>query len=913
MNVQRSLVFSSCLSLALLSAACGGRQAPAGDAAESPRAAVAAEGMPLGPEATAPALRLEGDARPLGYELWLDLDPASEIFTGEVVIALALDQPSERVWLNATELEILAAELALADETLALSMLRAPSEDFVGFDFGRTVEAGEASLRIRYRGRLRDRAQSGVFRREDEGARYLFTQFEPVSARRAFPCFDEPGFKVPWTLRIDVPEGDHALTNAPLVSEQAGPRPGTRSFQFATTEPLPSYLIAFAVGPFEFVDLGTIGRAQTPARIVVPRGRSAQVRYAAEVTPRVLDLLEAYFDQPYPYAKLDSVAVPQLGFAMEHPGLITYDDKRILAPPSQESDDFRRRYVSVALHEIAHQWFGNLVTMRWWDDLWLNESFATWMATKQLPAFEPAWHSGLPALERAHLALAADELLAARRVREPVTSTNDIFSSFNAMTYSKGNAILTMFEGWIGPERFRAGVRAYLREHAHGNAALEDFLAALAAASDERASAAVRSFLDQSGAPVISAEVVCEPGEPLVIELAQEHFLPMGSEGSTTDRVWQVPVCVKYGQRTGKPREQCVLLDDEVGTIEIQGPRRCPAWVLGNADAKGYYRTSYGLGAISLLLGPVRGQLSEAERAGVAEDLRAQIAAGGIEMGEALALVPRLFADPSERVARSALELVAGAHLHMVPAALGDAYGRFVRASFAKRARQLGWQTRPDDPVARRELRALLLPLVALAGGDAELRAEAQELARAWLAQLDALDGEQVESLGPVLAVAVATGGDELRAELVRALAGAKDAGMRRRLIFGLAHARAPEQVRANLALVRAGEIGGHEADDLVLVPLRNPALRADAYALIEEQREALLEALPRGDRRLLIHAAAAFCDQEHLDQLAAMAEGADAILGGPQAVAEDRERVKLCMVQRAAHRPSVEAFLKQQ
>ena len=308
---------------------------------------------------------------------------------------------------------------------------------------------------------------------------------------------------------------------------------GMKRVRFTRTAPLPSYLIALAVGPFDVVDGGVAGKNKTPLRYLTPRGRSAEARYAKQVTPRLLELLEDYFGMPYPFEKLDSVSIPQtVGFgAMENVGMITYASRIFLAKPYEESENFQRRYVSTAAHEIAHQWFGNLVTLAWWDDIWLNESFATWLAYKTLVRFEPRWGDGWYSAYTRSRAITLDRLAATRRVRNPVVAEGDIINAFDAISYEKGGHVLSMFEAALTPERFRDGVRLFMQRHRFGSATAEDFVAALAEASHGQADTvtAFRAFVEQPGTPLIDVALDCTASRP-VLKLNQSRLKPLGSQ-----------------------------------------------------------------------------------------------------------------------------------------------------------------------------------------------------------------------------------------------------------------------------------------------------------------------------------------------------------------------------------------------
>ena len=534
-----------------------------------------------------PKLRLPTTAAPTGYRVALTVDPNATTFRGVVDVGIRLSVPTEFLWLNATELKVEKATASAGGSAVAVRVVPG-GNDFIGFAFEKPVAAGELTLHVEYTGSIAETSTQGIFREKDGDAWYVYTQLETTDGRRVFPCFDEPSYKSPWELTLTIPAGSSAVSNTPIVSESPAPG-GGRVVRFGKTEPLPAYLVAFGVGPFDYVDAGRAGMKKTPIRIVVPKGKASRARYAAETTGPILERLEAYFGMPFPFAKLDQLVIPQaVTFsAMENAGLITWAESTLLAPPQEETIRFKRVQASINAHEMAHQWFGDYVTLAWWDDVWLNESFATWMADRTLQEWQPTWGVAIDRVVDRSNVMAEDTLVSARKIRQEIVTSDDIYNAFDGISYQKGGAVISMFESWIGSDKFRDGVRRYMREHPYGTATSKDFLEAIQAESRPGVAAAFSSFLDQAGVPVVDVSLECGGGAKL--SLSQKRFLPVGSAGAA-GQTWQIPVCA----RSGEGPKECMLLKDASGTMPAPSAGGgCPSWVLGNDGEIGYYRAAY--------------------------------------------------------------------------------------------------------------------------------------------------------------------------------------------------------------------------------------------------------------------------------------------------------------------------------
>jgi alanyl aminopeptidase len=414
------------------------------------------------------------------------------------------------------------------------------------------------------------------------------------------------------------------LSNTPVISE-ADAGEGMKTVRFAETRPLPSYLIAFAVGPWQTVDLGRVGMKPTSMRIIVPQGRTADAAFVSRAYPEIFGQLERWFGIAYPYEKLDQIAIPlSVGFAMENVGLITYGGTNLLAKPNAATPRFRHSGANIGAHEMAHQWFGNLVTTAWWDDIWLNEAFAQWFAAKMVDQWQPRYERGAARTVERSEAINEDMLASARRIREPITSRGDIFNAFDSITYQKGATVIGMFEGWIGEEPFRRGVRQYLESRRDGSATSDDFLGALEKANKRPTAAAFSTFLDQNGVPQVDVSLQCTAGSA-TLALSQHRLAPLGAAAGAEQR-WQIPVCVRYGKGE-MTRQSCTLLADKSATLPLQGG--CPAFVFANAG--GAATTSPTIAANCFArLASNRSVLSPSEYASLLYDMRGLVRAGSL-------------------------------------------------------------------------------------------------------------------------------------------------------------------------------------------------------------------------------------------------------------------------------------------
>ena len=870
-------------------------------------AASRAEARPQKPPAPQPpALRLPTAAVPTGYAVELTIDPGKDRFRGTVWIDLRVKEKTSLLWLNATDLEISAASAVVADRTRPVKVVPG-GENYAGFSFARALPPGTARLKIDYTGKLAETSTQGLFREKDGEDWYAFSMFEATDARRAFPCYDEPAYKVPWQLTLRIPPGTTAVSNTPIEHESAA-ADGGRVVRFKKTEPLPSYLVALGVGPFDYLDAGTAGSKHTKIRIVTPRGKASQGRYAAQTTKPLLEMLEAYFGIPYPYEKLDHLAVPQaVTFgAEENAGLISWNERALIAPPAEETIAFQRRQADYNAHEMAHQWFGDLVTMEWWDDVWLNESFATWMADRTIAAWKPEWGKSVERVVDRSDVMYEDTLVSAPKIRQEVKTAEDIDSAISGIIYQKGAAVLTMFEAWIGAPQFQKGVHDYLEAHRFGNATEADFLKAIEAASRPGVSAAFQTFIDQAGVPLVDAALDCSGGSAR-LTLAQTRLLPLGSKG-TGEEVWQIPVCSRAGGAAGGGGRACTLLTEKSGGAAAP-TSSCPGWLLANDGETGYYRARYGGDLLAKLLAVADTELTLPERVGVIRDEGALAAAGAVPMSDALALVPRFAGDRERQTILATVQIAEHVREHLVPADSRPSYARFVSKMYGARARELGFAARSGESEDTQLLRVQLVPFVAEEGNEPELVAEARRLTLRWLDD-HAVIGPEIS--GRVLQVAASRGDRDLFDRLHAAAKKEKDRRDIERIVRALGSFRDPALAKEALALFLSKEFDAREAYGILFAATRVEDNQALVWDFLKTNYDAIVARLPREITGFLPYLGANFCDAGRRAEVAAFfEERASKLPGGTRSLAQALETIDLCIASRSAQEPGVREFLK--
>jgi puromycin-sensitive aminopeptidase len=839
--------------------------------------------------------RLPPDTRPSRYDAELRLDLVADRFEGSLTIALERGAPGRAITLHGVGLEVTSADARAAGGP---GRTDAESQT-ITLTFAEALPAGPIELRLAYRGAFSPGLR-GLYR----AGQLAVTQFEAADARRLFPCFDEPAFKAVWRIAVGgVPPAAVAISNSVVVADEADGR-GGRRVAFAETPPLSSYLIAVIVGPL--VGSAAIDVRGVPLRTWTTPEKGHLAAFAQETARAVLPRLEDYFGLPYPFGKLDQIGVPDFeAGAMENAGAVTFREVALLADPATAPLAVQKRVAEVITHELAHQWFGNLVTMAWWDDLWLNEAFATWMAYKIVDDWRPSWRIWMDFEAGKGAALALDALVSAHPIRADVANAEEAGESFDAITYEKGGAVLRMVEGYLGEDRFKAGIRLYMRRHREKNATADDLWGALGETSGEPILDLANGWIRQTGYPVIDLSLD-EAGGATTVVLRQRRFFaePGAAAGQPSPR-WLVPVVLRYRDAAGI-KEQRVLLGEETARVRLAA-EGAVAWCVGNAEARGFYRVAYDDRTLARLL-PAVGELRPAERVGLVSDQWALVRADLAPVERFLDLVASFQGEEDHVV----LDEIVGRlslieHRFLADSVADrDRFGAFVAGLYAARAATLGWTSAPSEDDETRLRRAVLLRALVVLARDGRAVSEAER-------RFPAVGGPPSvdPNLLDVVVTAAARGADDARFEDLRARARTEtDPAAKRRYLHALARVERPSLAASAVELALADDVPMQDFSSYFSVLLGNRAAREAAFALL---RDRWTETRAKADSpmilRRLVEALASLPERRHLDEVRAFLE-AHPIDGARQAIAQTLERMRMDAALRDRILPRVGAWL---
>ena len=857
--------------------------------------------------APASAQRLSTTVVPDHYDLNFAPDLADASFAGDATIHVRVADPVTAVTLHAVDLKIHEVTITAAGLTQTASASADATRETVTLAVPRPLAAGPASIHIRYTGRLNDRLR-GFYISRANGRTYAVTQLEATDARRAFPSFDEPAFKATFTIAITVDRGDTAISNGRLVSDTAGPGENRHTLRFSRSPRMSTYLVAMAVGDFECLSADADG---IPIRVCATPDKVHLGQFALEAAQYTMQWLNAYFSIRYPFEKLDILAVPDFAAgAMENTGAIFYRESLLTIDETRVSIEVRRNVAAVLAHEIAHHWFGNLVTMRWWDDIWLNEGFATWMESKPVQTWQPSWRADLVEARDTQRALTLDELQSTRAIRTRVSTPEEINELFDAITYEKSAAVLRMVEALVGPDVFQAGVNAYLEKHAYGNAAAEDFWTEIAAASGRPVDRIMASFVDQKGSPLVQATAACVD-QTLQVTLTQQPFFvdsPRAGPGAVDREAWwQTPVCAQWPTATGALERSCRLLTGPVQTWEIDA---CPAWIHANAGGLGAYRTAYEPGMLSRLALAAEATLTPVERISLLGDEWALVREGRDTIAQYLTIAERLAGDRSGPVVELLTGRIDYVSEYLVPADRRQAFQAWVRRILMPAARELGWRATPGESLDEQTRRARVLYTLGSAGVDPEARRAAREIVTAYL------EGDSTTDpalLSTAIRLAAMDGDAALYDRMAARLRRETEPTEQQRWRGALAQFADATLVARTIDLAFSDDVRTQDVPTLLAALLSNPDARAPTWEAIKarwgslEQRLGVFLGLPR-----VVGATAAFCDAQAREDVRRFFES-HKIPSADRALRQSLDRIDACVALEARAQEPLRGFFANQ
>ncbi len=854
----------------------------------------------------APVGELDDRATPTAARLDLRLDPREDRFSGVAEIDLTLNRATDLIWIHGRGLTVSRVELRTADgESIAATYEEVLPSGVAAVRLERAHE-GDGTLAFDYDASF-DTTLAGLYVTADADERYLASQMQDSDYRRMAPGFDQPRFKIPYDFTITARSGDVVIVNTPEESATDLGDGWTRH-EFKNSRPLPSEVLAVAVGPYDVVAWDDMSPNEVrdhavPLRGVAAKGKGEQIGYALENTAGLLTALEDYFGIAYPYEKLDLIAPTEFAAgAMENPGAIMYRETLLLIDDNA-SYNAKRQYALVHAHEMAHMWFGNLVTPTWWTDIWLNEAFASWMGDKATDAWDPDGGYDRETLKNALGVMGADSLATARSIRTPIERTEDIGNAFDGITYNKGAGVLAMFESYLGEEDFRRGVQLHMERFADGVADFNDFAESLAEGSGKpEVVSSFTSFVTQPGIPLVTATLDCT-GDAPIARVSQTSYRPLGS-AIPADRRWEVPVCVSYGA-DGDRAKSCGLLADDEGVLELETDA-CPVSIFPNAEGAGYYRFSTDQEGWASLRADLA-DLPVSEQLVFEDSLSAAFNAGEVSATDFLQGIRLVMASNESDVASAAR----GSLNSQGGILEGDAKDDL--RAFAAKLIKPKWSGDVEGGEAELFAQQISAALVF----DLRDQTRMQELTTRINATLDnggdaAAAGLPGYAINEAVTAAIAIEGEAFYDKAIAVFAASKSPQLKAAILSGLANSWDPElAARMRDEALNGDVFTGREMASLVFGLVGQDETKDATFNWLEANFDAFVAKMPAGWRAGAGGLVSVYCDMDKANEIKAFVESkADLIPGYELAMAQNMESVALCAAKKEAKADELAAAL---
>jgi aminopeptidase N len=847
----------------------------------------------------ASAQRLPTTVVPEHYDLKLTVDLRQARFEGIEAIDVQVGDPTATVVLHAVDIQFHEVTIGTGSAAQRATVSLNENDQTATLTVAKPLQKGPAQIDIRYTGILNDNLR-GFYLSKTKDRSYAVTQFESTDARRAFPCFDEPAFKATFAVTLVIDRGDTAISNGKILSDKPGPRATQHTVTFAPSPKMSSYLVAMAVGNFQCLSGAADG---IPIRICATPGKQDLGQIALASAQQILRYYDSYYEIKYPFGKLDVLAVPDFAAgAMENTAAIFYRETDLLAETASASVTTRKNIASVLAHEMAHQWFGDLVTMAWWDDIWLNEGFATWMASKPLAASRPDWNIPVDEALETQQALNLDSLRTTRPIHSAVTTPAQIDEAFDAIAYQKGAAVLRMIESYVGPEPLRKGVNAYLQAHAYGNATSQDFWTAIAAASGAPADRIMPTFVNQPGVPLIDVSLSCQASETRVT-LGQHRFQLEAPAQAPAADIWQVPVCVavpdaKHG--SSPPPPMCFVLDAPRHDYPIRDVG-CQRWVFANAGARGYYRTAYPPDMLRAMAPHIETSLSAPERLSLLDDEWALVRTGRHSVADFLTLASVFGGESSSGALGVVIDRLGFIHGYLTTSETRPRFESFARSVVRPVLERVGFVAAASDADDRRELRAVVIAALGQIGNDPDVIAQSRAALDRALAGTAALDPTVATA---VLAVAASHGDARLFDALSAAAENATSPEVHYRYLNALSNFSEPALVDRGLQYALSTKMRSQDTAAYLGQFLASPSSNSRAWPFVKAHWQALEPKVTIfGGDTSLISSLSSFCDAAARDDIRAFF-AAHPLPAAVRTLGQTLERIDTCIELREKQTP---------
>ncbi|HET9743909.1 MAG TPA: M1 family metallopeptidase [Terriglobales bacterium] len=838
------------------------------------------------------AQRLPGGVVPEHYQLAFTPDLNTNTFAGDETIDVRILKPTTTITLDSAEIKFKSATVESHGQTQTGKVTFEEDREQAHIIVPRTLAAGPAKMHIVFDGILNNELR-GFYLSQTPKRKYAVTQFEPTDARRAFPCFDEPNLKATFAITLTVNKGDTAISNGRILTDTPGPGEDKHTLKFSETPKISTYLVAMLVGDFQCTSGSSDG---IPIRACATPDKVEQGKFALESAEYVMHYYDDYFGIKYPFGKLDLIAVPDFeAGAMENVACITYRESDMLLDPKVASIDNYENVASVVAHEMAHQWFGDLVTMKWWDNIWLNEGFATWMESKPVAQWKPEWKIPLDEVAGTNETLSLDAMKTTRPIRQKAETPAEINQLFDGIAYGKAASVLRMVEYYVGPEVFRKGVQNYLHAHEYANATAEDFWNAETRASNKPVDKIMSSFVVQPGEPLL--HIANNDGK---LDVSQERFFSDRQLlGTAQQQLWVVPFCVAPAAQGSTSTPDCKLLNQRGQEF----PSPASGAVIANAGAHGYYRTEYDQSERAQLTQDLEHGLSPAERISLLGDDWALMRVGRLSISDYLNLVSQLKTERIRQVWSGVLDNLDYVHDKLVTTQDKPQYEEFIRNLLKPVYTEL---SHGNDTPEQKALRADIFIVLGMDGRDPQTIEEAKKIAEQSLQDPGSVDPLMAREALPI---AASVGDEALFDQIAAKLKDTTDQILRGRYMGALSSFEKPELVKKALELAVSGQIPNQDSAAFLSSFLRNPGTRDEAWKFIQTHWDEVQKQFTTWSGAYVVGSAGQFCSEDKASDVKAFFSVHE-VRASDRALRDALERINSCADLRKLQQENLQSWL---